>query len=116
MQRLQTLRSIIFIIGIFLLLFGVIMTIPIIVSLDHEWKVFSTGAIITCTFGIIFTLSGKITKLRGTPVVFIVTSSTWTVLSLFAAIPFYLSNCSYIDSLLKQYLELQQPVQRYSII
>lgn len=99
MQHLQTLRSIIFIIGIFLLLFGLTMVIPMVVNFDREWKIFSTGIIITCTFGTLFTLLGKVNKLHGISVVFIATSCIWIVLSLFAAIPFYLSNFSYVDSL-----------------
>ncbi|WP_395462655.1 TrkH family potassium uptake protein [Wolbachia endosymbiont of Cantharis cryptica] len=100
-QRLQTLRSIVFVVGIFLLLFSLAMLMPAITNkyLGYEWKNFLAGFIITCTFGAIFIFLGKLSKLHGMPVVFAITSCTWIVLSLFAAIPFYFDNLSYVDAL-----------------
>lgn len=97
-QRLQTLRSIVFIVGIFLLLFSLAMLIPAITNkcLSYEWKNFLAGFIITCTSGVIFILLGK---LNGMPAIFAITSCTWIALSLFAAIPFYFDNLSYVDAL-----------------
>ncbi|KLT22824.1 cation transport protein [Wolbachia endosymbiont of Armadillidium vulgare str. wVulC] len=101
MENLQTLRSIAFIVGIFLLLFGLAMLIPAITNnyLGYEWKNFLVGFIVTCTFSAIFILLGKLNKLHGMPAIFAITSCTWIALSLFAAIPFYLDSLSYIDAL-----------------
>ncbi len=77
------------------------MTVPMITNkyLGSEWKNFSTGFIITCAFGITFILLGKLNKLHGTTAIFTITSCTWIALSLFAAIPFYFNNLSYVDAL-----------------
>ncbi|WP_341824293.1 TrkH family potassium uptake protein [Wolbachia endosymbiont (group A) of Udea olivalis] len=100
-QRLQNLRSIVFIVGIFLLLFSLAMLIPAITNkyLSYEWKNFLAGFIITCTSGTIFILLGKLSRLHGMPAIFAITSCTWIALSLFAAIPFYFDNLSYVDAL-----------------
>ncbi|QOD38044.1 TrkH family potassium uptake protein [Candidatus Wolbachia massiliensis] len=100
-QRLQTLCSILFVVGVLLLLFSLTMIIPAITNrhLGYEWKNFLVGFMITCTFGATFVLSGKLNKLHGMPAVFAITSCTWVALSLFAAIPFYLDNLSYVDAL-----------------
>jgi trk system potassium uptake protein TrkH len=100
-QHLQILRSITFIVGIFLLLFSFTMIIPMITNkyLGSEWKNFLTGFIITCAFGITFILLGKLNKLHGTTAMFTITSCTWIALSLFAAIPFYFHNLSYVNAL-----------------
>lgn len=101
MENLQVLRSIAFIVGIFLLLFGVAMLIPAITNnyLGYEWKNFLVGFIVTCTFSAIFILLGKLNRVHGMPAIFAITSCTWIALSLFAAIPFYLDSLSYIDAL-----------------
>ncbi|CAI5594151.1 MULTISPECIES: hypothetical protein [Wolbachia] len=100
-QRLQNLRSIVFIVGIFLLLFSLAMLIPAITNkcLSYKWKNFLAGFIITCTSGAIFILLGKLSRLHGMPAIFAITSCTWIALSLFAAIPFYFDNLSYVDAL-----------------
>ncbi len=94
---MRTLRSILFIIGIFLLLFSVTMIIPIFV--DGKRIIFISGFIITCLSGIVCILLGKVNKLHGISLVFMTTSCIWIVLSLFAAVPFYFNNYSYVDSL-----------------
>ncbi|UXX41057.1 MULTISPECIES: TrkH family potassium uptake protein [unclassified Wolbachia] len=101
MESLQVLRSIAFIVGIFLLLFGVAMLIPAITNnyLGYEWKNFLVGFIVTCTFSATFILLGKLNRVHGMPAIFAITSCTWIALSLFAAIPFYLDSLSYIDAL-----------------
>lgn len=100
-QRLQNLRSIVFIVGIFLLLFSLAMLIPAITNkcLSYKWKNFLAGFIITCTSGAIFILLGKLSRLHGMPAIFAITSCIWIALSLFAAIPFYFDNLSYVDAL-----------------
>ncbi|MDR0288548.1 MAG: TrkH family potassium uptake protein [Rickettsiales bacterium] len=100
-QHLQTLRSIAFIVGVFLLVFSLTMVIPAITNkyLGYEWKNFLAGFVITCTSGTIFVLLGKLSRLHGMPVVFAITSCAWIALSLFAAIPFYLDNLDYVDAL-----------------
>lgn len=101
MKSLQVLRSIAFILGIFLLLFGVAMLIPAITNnyLGYEWKNFLVGFIVTCTFSVTFVLLGKLNRVNGMSSIFAITSCTWIALSLFAAIPFYLDSLSYIDAL-----------------
>ncbi|MDR2831517.1 MAG: TrkH family potassium uptake protein [Rickettsiales bacterium] len=100
-QRLQTLRSIVFIVGIFLLLVSLAMVIPAVTNkyLGYEWKNFLAGFIITCTFGTIFILLGKLNRLHEMSAIFAITSCTWIAFSLFAALPFYLNNLSYVDAL-----------------
>ncbi|MCM1002363.1 TrkH family potassium uptake protein [Wolbachia pipientis] len=100
-QHLQTLRSIAFIVGVFLLVFSLTMVIPAITNkyLGYEWKNFLAGFVITCTSGTIFVLLGKLSRLHGMPVVFAITSCAWIALSLFAAIPFYLDSLDYVDAL-----------------
>ena len=100
-QRLQSLQSIAFIVGILLLLFSLTMLIPAVVNkyYNYEWKSFLVGFTITCIFGVIFILLGKLNKLHGMPAVFAITSCTWVALPIFAAIPFYFDNLSYIDAL-----------------
>ncbi|NSX83448.1 TrkH family potassium uptake protein [Wolbachia endosymbiont of Atemnus politus] len=100
-QRLQTLRSIVFIVGVFVLLFSLTMVIPAVTNeyLGYEWKNFLAGFIITCTSGATFVLLGKLSRLHGMPAIFAITSCTWIALSLFAAIPFCLDNLSYVDAL-----------------
>lgn len=69
MENLQVLRSIAFIVGIFLLLFGIAMLIPAITNnyLGYEWKNFLVGFIVTCTFSAIFILLGKLNRVHGMP-------------------------------------------------
>lgn len=100
-DHLQRLRSIAFIVGILLLLFSLTMLIPAFVNkyYNYEWRNFLAGFIITCAFGVAFVLLGKLNKLNGMPAIFAITSCTWIALSIFAAIPFYLSHLSYIDAL-----------------
>ncbi|MDG7055985.1 MAG: TrkH family potassium uptake protein [Wolbachia endosymbiont of Meromenopon meropis] len=100
-QHFQTLRSIAFIIGAFLLVFSLTMIVPAIINkyLKYEWKNFLTGFVITCTSGAILVFLGKLSKLCGMRVIFIMTGSAWIALSLFAAIPFYLNNLNYADAL-----------------
>ncbi|MDR1139058.1 MAG: TrkH family potassium uptake protein [Rickettsiales bacterium] len=100
-QHLQTLRSIAFIVGVFLLVFSLTMVVPAITNkyLGYEWKNFLAGFVITCTSGAIFVLLGKLSRLHGMPVVFAITSCAWIALSLFAAIPFYLDSLNYVDAL-----------------
>ncbi|WCR58262.1 TrkH family potassium uptake protein [Wolbachia endosymbiont of Ctenocephalides felis wCfeJ] len=100
-QHLQTLRSIVFIVGVFLLLFSLTMIIPAITNkyLGYEWENFLTGFMVTCVSGATFVLLGKLSRLYRMPAIFTVTSCTWIVLSLFAAIPFYFSSLSYVDAL-----------------
>ncbi|MDE5066767.1 MULTISPECIES: potassium transporter TrkG [unclassified Wolbachia] len=98
---MERLRSIVFIVGIFLLLFSLAMLIPAVTNkyLSYEWKNFLAGFIITCTSGVTFILLGKLSRLHGMPAIFAITSCTWIALSLFAAIPFYFDNLSYVDAL-----------------
>ncbi len=100
-QHLQTLRSIAFIVGVFLLVFSLTMVIPAITNkyLGYEWKNFLAGFVITCISDAIFVLLGKLSKLHGMPVVFAITSCAWIALSLFTAIPFYLDSLDYVDAL-----------------
>ncbi|MDM8334993.1 TrkH family potassium uptake protein [Wolbachia pipientis] len=100
-HHLQTFRSVVFIVGVFLLLFSLIMVIPAITNkcLSYEWKNFLAGFIITSTSGATFILLGRLIRLHGMPAIFAITSCTWVALSLFAAIPFYLDNLSYVDAL-----------------
>lgn len=100
-QILQLLRSIAFIIGAFLILFGLIMLIPAITNkyCGYEWENFLVGFAITCSFGVVFTLLGKLNKLHSTSAIFAITGCTWIASSIFAAIPFYLNNQSYSDAL-----------------
>ncbi len=77
------------------------MIIPMVINkyLSFEWKNFLAGFIITSAFGVAFIFLGKLNKLHGMSAIFMITSCTWIVSSLFAAIPFYLSNLSYVDAL-----------------
>lgn len=99
MYCLQTIRSIVFIIGIFLLLLSVMMTIPMIINFNHKWENFSRGFSITLVFGIACILIGKFKQLQSISKVFITVGCVWVILALFAAIPFYLDNLSYTDAL-----------------
>ncbi|WP_333023288.1 TrkH family potassium uptake protein [Wolbachia endosymbiont of Pentidionis agamae] len=76
------------------------MTIPMNVNyyLGYNWENFVIGSIITSLSGTSAFLFGKLSKPQGTAI-FIITSSSWSILSIFAAIPFYFDNLSYIDSL-----------------
>lgn len=94
-------RSVAFFIGVLLLLFSSAMLVPAITNhyLGCEWKNFLIGFMVTCMFGGVFVALGKLEKLHGMPAIFAITSCAWIALSLFAAIPFYLDNLSYIDAL-----------------
>ncbi len=98
---LKSLRSVIFIIGIFLLPLSAIMVIPAItnVFLGYEWKGFVISSVITLVFGIIFSLLGKLNRLNNVED-FAVTSCIWFILPLFAAIPFlFETSINYTDAL-----------------
>lgn len=90
---MERLRSIVFIVGIFLLLFSLAMLILSITNkcLSYEWKNFLAGFIITCTSGVTFILFGKSSRLHGMPAIFAITSCTWITLS-------YFDNLRYVDA------------------
>lgn len=97
---LKDLRSIIFVIGILLFPLSIIMTIPAITNLlfGYEWKGFIISSAITLFFSIVFSSLGKLSRLNSVKD-FAVTSCTWCILPLFAAIPFlFETSISYIDA------------------
>jgi type III secretory pathway component EscU len=117
-QHLQTLRSIAFIVGVFLLVFSLTMVIPAITNkyLGYEWKNFLAGFVITCTSGAIFVLLGKLSRLHGMQVVFAIPAVLgllYPYLQLFRSI---LIVWTMLMHYLKRYLALPQQEQLYSVM
>ena len=117
-QHLQALRSITFIVGVFLLVFSLTMVIPAITNkyLGYEWKNFLARFVITCISGAIFVLLGKLSKLHGMPVVFAITSCAWIALSHLQLFHSILIVWTMLMHYLKRYLALPQQEQLYSVM
>ncbi|WDM85454.1 TrkH family potassium uptake protein [Ehrlichia sp. JZT12] len=85
----KDLRSVIFIVGVFSLIFSLLMLIP--VTLNYytgcRWQNLLYSCFCTLFFSLTCILCGKLSRLKRTEV-FIVTSSVWIVLSIMSAIPF----------------------------
>jgi len=92
-------RFIVFILGIFLSILAVAMAIPALMDLlyrDPDWVYFGQAAVITGFVGALLILGFRpegepIFEVRET---FILTVSSWVVISVFAAIPFVLSSAA----------------------
>ena len=92
-------RFIVFILGIFLTILAVAMTIPAAMDLlyrDPDWIYFGESAAITGFVGILLTLAFQP---EGEPVfevreTFVLTVSSWVAISLFASLPFMLSSAA----------------------
>ncbi|MBY0500518.1 MAG: TrkH family potassium uptake protein [Alphaproteobacteria bacterium] len=92
-------RFVVFILGIFLTILAVAMTIPAAMDLlyrDPDWVYFGESAAITGFIGILLTLAFRP---EGEPVfevreTFVLTVSSWVAISVFAALPFMLSSAA----------------------
>ena len=92
-------RFILFILGIFLSILAVAMTIPALMDLlyrDPDWVYFAESAAMTGFVGILLTLGFKPEgepqfEVRET---FVLTVSSWLAISLFASLPFVLSSAA----------------------
>lgn len=95
-EHMIEMRTVLYIIGIFLTMLSVSMTIPAFVDLYYgssDWLAFLFSSICTGFFGILLILSNH----SHTPSInrkqaFILTTASWFLLSLFSALPFYLSS------------------------
>ena len=87
----KKLRSVVFIIGTFSLVFAVLMFIPVTVNYctGYAWQSFFYSCLLSLFFGLACIFCGKLSRLKKTEV-FIITSSVWVVLSVISAIPFVL--------------------------
>lgn len=89
-------KSIIEVIGILLIIIASIMLIPMIADIithHSDWKSFALSAFITVFFGGSFYLSNQgYKRYITTKEAFILTSTVWVVLPLFAALPFLFSS------------------------
>ncbi|PIQ99762.1 MAG: potassium transporter TrkH [Nitrospinae bacterium CG11_big_fil_rev_8_21_14_0_20_45_15] len=98
-------RQIFYIIGILLIVFGIAMFIPAIVDFkdnNADWKSFLSAGLITLACGSGMYFSYPKTEIHlNVRESFVLTSFTWFLISLFAAVPIYLSNLSvsFTDSL-----------------
>jgi len=92
-------RFVAFILGIVLTILAVAMTIPALMDLlygDPDWRYFAQSAGITGFVGVLLTLAfhpeeDPILEVRET---FILTVSSWVTISIFASLPFILSNAA----------------------
>ncbi|KJV69444.1 TrkH family potassium uptake protein [Candidatus Neoehrlichia procyonis] len=98
---MKSLRAIIFIVGVFSLLFANIMLVPAMVNFyaEYAWEGFVISSLIVFSFGIICIFIGKLCALKKV-LVFSITSNVWIILSILSSIPFVLSDTklSYIDA------------------
>ena len=85
----KDLRSVIFIVGIFSLVFSLLMLVPVTLNYytGYTWQNFLYSCFFTLFFSLACILYGKLSRLKKTEV-FIVTSSVWIILSIMSAIPF----------------------------
>ncbi|AHX05176.1 cation transport family protein [Ehrlichia chaffeensis str. Liberty] len=96
----KSLRSIIFIIGVFCLIFSLLMFIPVAVDYctGYIWQNFFCACLFTLFFSLICISIGRLSNLKKTEV-FIVTTVVWIVLSVIAAVPFVFEDkIAYIDA------------------
>ncbi|AHC39583.1 potassium transporter TrkH [Ehrlichia muris AS145] len=96
----KSLRSIIFVIGVFSLVFTLLMFIPIVVNYytGYVWQDFFYAYLLTSSFSLMCLFFGKLSNLKRTEV-FIVTAIVWVVLSIIAAVPFVFDGkIAYIDA------------------
>lgn len=89
-------KPVIFVNGILLLVLAAAMGVPALVdaaSADPDWKVFATSALVTGFIGLGLTLGARPDQRQplNTRQAFLLTSSTWFLLSAFAALPFIFS-------------------------
>ena len=93
------LRPVLYIIGLMLTALGLFMFVPLAVELvygEEDWRAFAAAGFITVIFGLITALINYSPKMnlraRGA---FLLTTSSWLVLALFAALPFVLLENSF---------------------
>lgn len=90
-------RPILYINGIFLSILSLSMVLPMLADIYFgydDWKVFLTCMIVTAFFGgalILSTMGHKFEHI-GTRQAFLLTNSTWIILPIFGALPFWLSS------------------------
>lgn len=96
MRYFDTFRPVLFINGMLLMVLAVGMIVPVLADLNAgnpDWQVFAASAAITFLFGSLLAVSqaGTVTEVS-VKQAFLLTTSSWLVLALFAALPLRFSN------------------------
>ena len=97
-------RPVLMVVGLLVAVLALVMCIPAVVdyiSGHKDWQVFATSASVTLFVGIAMALTGNTGSNRfSVRQAFVITSSSWIALTLFASLPFAFSelNLSFTDS------------------
>ncbi|MGE0650552.1 MAG: TrkH family potassium uptake protein [Alphaproteobacteria bacterium] len=90
-------RPVLFVVGVLLMALGVAMLLPAaidIASEDIDWRVFAVSSMVTIFVGgsLVLSMRGADEARLGLREAFLLTVMSWTLVSLFGAIPFLFSN------------------------
>lgn len=96
MNRFDAIRPVLFINGLLLITLSVGMTVPMLADLaagNADWQVFLVSALLTFLFGsLLATSQAASVKEINVKQAFLLTTTSWVVLALFAALPLRFSN------------------------